>query len=729
MAEGWKQVWEDIVNSLRGEPKQVIPPSESVEPSQDTSKAIQAEEAAYAVDAVVSTVDQTVTEQTLNLSSSETQRIEPVSEVETVSEPVDAEIAVEPTKIEPTQTGWFTKILPLVGIAALLTLWVIGNNSVSRPQAPAPNVIATFDGGQITIEDVEAHLALLMHNELQDALHSTDSLVRVIEDLVTDQLALRWSANRQPDRDEEFQHTMEHITEELNLSSLDTQLHTDDIPVSESEIQDYYNVNRNQFGDQPVTAVRDQIRQILVSEREQDYVENYIQQLKDDASVTRTFELLMIPIPTEDDLQLYYDANRNQFAISRQAIVTELRFPIDGDETTAQQNADNALLSIRSGASLEAVSQNYSTASFVSNTTVPEALREPEWDTVVFSLTVGEMSGVFRAGTAYYIIRLEGIQDARIQTLDEVRDPILEIVTQQQTNEWFGSNANRTLFTIEGRQYTVGEFYQEYQELSPITHAQYAGPDGMQQLAERLIERLLLVEDTNEQLMNVQNQPLTDEARLQVIKQMMHQEEVDDVITVTETEMQQFYNDNIELMMRPSQSRIRYIRIGLGSSEDETQRARERADEAYRRLVPALGQIGEDFAVIAQEYSEDAETAANGGEFPGWIGESPDILTEMEMHSFHESISTLQTGEISPVFEYGDSLYIVQIIERTEPETLTFEQVGPSIEEILRQQKHEEISAQLQLRLLEEANFVIYEDVVVAYLEEREASLFETSQP
>jgi parvulin-like peptidyl-prolyl isomerase len=292
-------------------------------------------------------------------------------------------------------------------------------------------------------------------------------------------------------------------------------------------------------------------------------------------------------------------------------------------------------------------------------------------------------------------------------------------VTPQIVDEWFAANAAKTLFTLKSNRYTVGEFYREYQELPPTVQAQYSGAEGMKALAERLIERLLLALDANEQLLDVENQPLIDEARLQVLRQMMDQEEVDDKIEIGDEEVQRFYDENQELLALPPQARIRYIRIGLGNSPEEADAARQRADEAYRKLVPGLFQEGEPFAEVAQEYSEDPETAANGGEMPGWVGgNGGDLFTQLEQHAFNDVVLVLNIGEISRPFEYGGSLYIVQVIERTEPEQMSLEEVRPTIEEILRQQKHEELLVEFQQQLLEQANVEIYQDVLTSYLQQ-----------
>ena len=44
-------------------------------------------------------------------------------------------------------------------------------------------------------------------------------------------------------------------------------------------------------------------------------------------------------------------------------------------------------------------------------------------------------------------------------------------------------------------------------------------------------------------------------------------------------------------------------------TEDEQKAARAKADAAYQKLMPGLLQTGADFASVAQEYSEDPDTA------------------------------------------------------------------------------------------------------------------------
>ena len=753
MADGWKQIWDDILGAVRGQPRPEAAAGAPAAPVEATPPAPPSELAAR--EPSTAPLDQGLSTAPLPAEAAGpadpspeppvvpalSPPLRPVESValdwavgqeaaQGASEQPDRAASAPDAAVETVPTRrevWLERarqavIYALLGLVFLVGLWFSGASRwwarLTAPRPPASDVIATFDGGQLTIADVETHLGLLMPAGHEADARSPEVLMGVVEDMITDELVRRWAAGRQPDADEDFRHTMEHISESLNLEALDLQRHEGEIQIDESELRAYYEANPAQFGEQPFDAVREQIRETLIAEREQGYIEDYIARLRENASITRNFELLDVPAPSDEEVRLEYDATLAQFELPRQVRIDEMQFPISGDEAAARRDADDALLQIRSGASFGEVGQVISRTFVLTDTAVSEGVRDPAWETAVFGLTAGELSDVFRAGEAFYIVRLNALEPARTQSLEEVRPTVLAGAQQKKTDEWFAANANKTLFTLKGKQYSLGQFYTEYQELPIFTQSEYAGPEGMRALAEQLIERLLLVEDTYDQLLDVQNKPLVDEARLQVLKQMLHQEEVDDQIEVTDQELQAFYDANTEMMALPPSARIRYIRIGLGASEEEARAARARADEAYRKLVPGLFQQGEDFATVAQAYSEDPETAAQGGELDGWIGETDDIMAEAQVHPFHEAVLALQPEEISPPFELGDSLYIVQVIERTAPEVLTFEQAQPYIEEILSQQKHEERLVLLSDDLFQQANVVIYESVLTDYFEQ-----------
>lgn len=610
--------------------------------------------------------------------------------------------------------------MALVGIvvAAPWLLWPyhFGADFLA-PKPPAPDVVATFDGGTITLAEIESHIKLLMPSRARELSRSPDALLAVVEDLVSDKLVLRWAAARKPEGDEAFRHAVKHINEELSLESFAGQLHEETLAVSETEMRQYYEANQTRFAGQTFTEARDDIRRSLVGGREPELIRAYIERLRANASISRRFELLDVPPPSDEDLDRHYRANLNTFVLPRRAVVDEIEIPVSVFGDAARQRASDVLLTIRGGTSFKDAAGRFAGTRLTVNRESREGARHQDWDKNVFTLVPGELGSAFRAGDSFYVVRLNELKPARTQSLSEVRSVVAAAVAPQKEREWFEANGEKTLLTLKGQRFTLKQFYKEYEELPASVRQQYTGPAGLRKLADLLIDRMLLVADTYDKLFDVKTKPLADETRLRLLRQMMEQEEVDDKIEVAETEIQKFYDENAKRLAYPPKARIRYIRIGLGASEDERRRARQRAEDAYNKVAPGFFRDGADFTSVAQEYSEDAESAARGGEFAGWIGEGADPMSELTAHPFHEAVLRLSPGEISKPFPSGDSLYIIQILERTEPERLSLAQATPLIKEILSERKHRALAVDLQKRLLEQADVVTYPQVLEAYFE------------
>ena len=60
----------------------------------------------------------------------------------------------------------------------------------------------------------------------------------------------------------------------------------------------------------------------------------------------------------------------------------------------------------------------------------------------------------------------------------------------------------------------------------------------------------------------------------------------------------------------------------------------------------------------------------------------------------------------------GDSIYIVQVIERDQPKQVPFEQAKPYIETSLKERKHDDALRQLQEQLTKKANLIIYDSAI-----------------
>ncbi len=166
MSEGWKQVWEDIRQTL-GAPKTEERPEE-----QESGKAAPLEDFAEPKTAVEQ--ERAVEEIQPDISTPESE-----AEEEWIDESV--ELNEDPntlTESAPEKQNWLPTALLIGGV-------VVAIFSGTQPLAarpPAENVIATYDGGQITVEDVQQHLALLAPRK--DSCANNSKVWRAIVSLI-----------------------------------------------------------------------------------------------------------------------------------------------------------------------------------------------------------------------------------------------------------------------------------------------------------------------------------------------------------------------------------------------------------------------------------------------------------------------------------------------------------------------------------------------------------------
>jgi parvulin-like peptidyl-prolyl isomerase len=301
---------------------------------------------------------------------------------------------------------------------------------------------------------------------------------------------------------------------------------------------------------------------------------------------------------------------------------------------------------------------------------------------------------------------------------EEARDAVFEAVRAKDSERWFQEIRNRTLMTIHGKRFTVGEFYDELEELPDAERERYGDFESRKMLLDKLIDRLLLVEDSFDQVLSAETRNETGHIREDILRQILHQEEVDDRIQVSNEEIQDFFQKNSAMFVSSPRVQINYIRIGAGQTDAERSTAEKKVKAAYEKLKPGLFRKGEPFEKVAEEYSEDPETAKNGGALSGWISENNEIFTEIANHGFHENVLGLGEKDISRPFLFRGSYYLVQVRERQEPNPMAFEEAREMIENEIKARKHEQLAEQVESTLLKQANPIIFDKVIDLMLKE-----------
>jgi parvulin-like peptidyl-prolyl isomerase len=306
------------------------------------------------------------------------------------------------------------------------------------------------------------------------------------------------------------------------------------------------------------------------------------------------------------------------------------------------------------------------------------------------------------------------------QTYEEAASTILDKLRVEKKEKWFQDIRNRTLATVHGKSFTVGEFYDELAELDPLNEDLYQSFDSMKLLLDKMIDRMLIIEDTYDQMLSSETRNERGHIKDDLLKQIFHQEKIDDQIVVTEEEVQAFFDDNREALLRPPRVKINYLRISAGQTEPERKAAEKKVKEAYEKLKPGFFRKEVPFAQVALEYSEDAETAQNGGSIDGWISESSELLEELVGHGFHENVLGLGKNDVSRPFMFEGSYYIVQARDREDAQPYALEDVREAITAELEALKHEEMAIEIETTLLEQAEIIMFDEPIEAMLKNRE---------
>jgi len=140
----------------------------------------------------------------------------------------------------------------------------------------------------------------------------------------------------------------------------------------------------------------------------------------------------------------------------------------------------------------------------------------------------------------------------------------------------------------------------------------------------------------------------------QLLSQRM-QSSITSSVSITPEEVKLFYKElklNEDLPLIPTKVQISQIVKIPEISSDEKSRIRKKLISFRERI-----NNGEDFKVLATLYSDDTESAKNGGEL-GFVNRG-DLVSEFESAAF-----ALKGNEISEIVETKFGYHIIQLIER-----------------------------------------------------------------
>jgi peptidyl-prolyl cis-trans isomerase C len=178
---------------------------------------------------------------------------------------------------------------------------------------------------------------------------------------------------------------------------------------------------------------------------------------------------------------------------------------------------------------------------------------------------------------------------------------------------------------------------------------------------------------------NMTIERLRTDARHQLAITKMIEAQTKSATPATDADARAFYDTNPDKFKRGEQVRASHIliRITDQAPEDDKKKARARIDAVLKRA-----KAGEDFAVLAREYSQDG-SAAQGGDL--------DYFSKGQMvQPFDQVAFSLKPNEISDVVTTQFGYHIIKVVDHKPAVTVPFEEVSENVKRFLSEQKKQE---------------------------------------
>jgi peptidyl-prolyl cis-trans isomerase C len=179
--------------------------------------------------------------------------------------------------------------------------------------------------------------------------------------------------------------------------------------------------------------------------------------------------------------------------------------------------------------------------------------------------------------------------------------------------------------------------------------------------------------------MNLTEASIKEKLQRDLALKKLIEDEVAPKITVSDSDIRAFYENNPETFKQPERVKASHILIKVDPKADASQKA-----EAQKKIdsVQAKLQKGEDFGALAKEYSE-GPTGPKGGD----LG----YFTRGQMvKPFEEAAFAMKPGEVSGMVETRFGYHLIKVTDKTPEGTMPYDDVKERLAEFLKQQKIQE---------------------------------------
>ncbi len=524
------------------------------------------------------------------------------------------------------------RIFPLIVLPILMVFGCSQEDVNTAP--PNPNVVASFNGGTITKDQLKAKYNSLM-SCCKGRYQGEEGARALIKDMVLPTVIGQAIKGKNIDLRQNIREELGNLTDELNMSFLHMKFHEQILNANEKykDLRESYEYQKRILEGRPLSERYNQLVQLhekiheQIAKEVEKVAQDYVRKLRTDALIIKNYDVLRVKV-TGKELKDFYQRHKDglhedEYRVPERVRVQEIRIKVDMEKEDicpkcvaenirkAREKAESVLTELRSGAEFRTVAQRYAsdTHGSMESRWIARGSNGKGFDQVVFSLDVGEISQVFKEGFFFYIVKALERQAGRFKAYEEIRDQIEREYRWQKGESYLKENRDRVLFTLNGKPYTIGDFINEYtqntpphqchhmekmekevQKEKPPQLCDFAHNDfeDQKRLVDRMIDGELIVEDTYNQMIHVEHQEEIAFLTMASLYPILHREEMERLIHITDEMVEDYYKENREAYQYPAKAKINMIMIRGGEKEEDKKNAFEKAKRAYKELKPSF---------------------------------------------------------------------------------------------------------------------------------------------
>lgn len=151
---------------------------------------------------------------------------------------------------------------------------------------------------------------------------------------------------------------------------------------------------------------------------------------------------------------------------------------------------------------------------------------------------------------------------------------------------------------------------------------------------------------------------------------------------ISDPEMQRFYEENKQTFLVPeTQYRVGLIVVAENATAGTPLPGGEAVQGAAKvRMAAARLQAGDEFGLVARQFSDDPQTAQAGGD----LGYQPAAALDRLGPSPKTALLGMKVGEVSPVLSVPGGYFLVKLLGKREQGQLTLE--NPEVRQAVQQE-------------------------------------------